>query len=586
MRRGIACGAVVAAALLVEAASASAAMLCVPNVNVPACHGSGLGEPTIMAAVNTGHSGDVIVIGAGLFNETVSDNGTSYTFIGAGPAQTIIRGQGSPAMTVSPGSSVANLGIDLHNGTGNTGLSLAGKASNVAVTATQPLSTTNNIGVALNGGTFSHGAVTLPLTGGDAQGYAGVTGAGIFSDSNLTAAVGADAAGRLDRDRILANQGVIDAGSPLELDDSAVRTLAGAAPELGLATSAMSFQGTLTARHVDVIGSGSAGSEGVQATSSAPLGPHLTTVTLDGSIIRGYGTSIRAVATNGPIATDTAATDVFVSHTFYDAAHTSLEEVSGATAAILADAQSGNVDPLFVNAAAGDFHLRAGSPAIDYGASKLAAGESVTDLEGHRREIAGRKGDGAISDVGALEFQPHAPTLHASVTASRSPAGKPATFRAAGTDASPGDSVSYRWRFDDGAGAATAAVSHAFGQPGRHHATVTATDLDGFTATVSLTVTVTGPAISKLVIAPQRVPAGGGATITYRDSQAAQTTINVLKAKSGQLVAKFIHRDRAGKNHVRWRKAALPPGRYRLEVIPHDNAGTGPSVFVKFRIIR
>jgi hypothetical protein len=58
--------------------------------------------------------------------------------------------------------------------------------------------------------------------------------------------------------------------------------------------------------------------------------------------------------------------------------------------------QSG--DPLFANAAAGDFHLLAGSPAIDAGSDDGKLG--ATDLDGRARTL------GAAPDIGAYEVSP------------------------------------------------------------------------------------------------------------------------------------------------------------------------------------
>src|SRR5205807_3335880 len=99
-----------------------------------------------------------------------------------------------------------------------------------------------------------------------------------------------------------------------------------------------------------------------------------------------------------------ASTTVTVRHTFYNPAASHTSTTGGATATINKDSQSGNFNPLFVNQPAGNFQLRAGSPAIDAGSTTLGSGESVADLAGHARRIVGRKGDALASDVGAFEF--------------------------------------------------------------------------------------------------------------------------------------------------------------------------------------
>ncbi|MBP5622074.1 MAG: hypothetical protein J6X44_08680, partial [Thermoguttaceae bacterium] len=65
-----------------------------------------------------------------------------------------------------------------------------------------------------------------------------------------------------------------------------------------------------------------------------------------------------------------------------------------------------NVDPMFVNAAGGDYSLQAGSPAINGGANKLAVAGVDTDLAGATR-IVGIEvgGDIYAIDMGAYEYQ-------------------------------------------------------------------------------------------------------------------------------------------------------------------------------------
>jgi hypothetical protein len=516
----------------------------------------------------------------------------------------VIQGKIVVAMTISANSSVSNLSVDLAAGSGNAGLALAGHATAVTINGTASANPSNSIGVTLtNGATFQGGSVNLPLTGGDVDGFGGAVGSGTISDSNIVAAVGVGNDGpgggyhspNVVRDRIQANQGVVvGPGSSPEIEDSLITTVPGSQAEGGLTTASSATSGSFTARHLTVVGSGSAGSSGVSIAASGVAGPATSAALLDSSIVRGYATSVAAAATPG---ISTAAAVVTVNHSFYDPATTAIAATPPATAVIAPDAQSGNFDPLFVKASAADFHLQAGSPAIDAGGSALASGESTTDLEGNPRLVAGHSGDQPVSDVGAFEFRPAAPTVSASADAAGVSVGHPLGFHATPFVTAPGDVASVRWQFDDGAAATGNDVTHAFTTAGRHTATATATDLDGFTATGTVAVSVTAvpvtgrpPRISKLTITPRRFRATVGARVSYTDSRASTTTFRIRSLRSGRIVETFTRRDRAGVNafHLsgRVRGRRLAAGAYRLEAVPRFGVRSGSRASVSFQVLR
>jgi serine protease len=103
----------------------------------------------------------------------------------------------------------------------------------------------------------------------------------------------------------------------------------------------------------------------------------------------------------------------------------------------------GNIDadPLFVDPAAGDYHLQAGSPCIDVGTSDVPPlpGLPATDFDGNDRVI------GAAPDIGADEFVPA--LLDAEFTAHPTAGTAPLTVQF--TDQSTGDITSWAWDFDN-----------------------------------------------------------------------------------------------------------------------------------------
>jgi hypothetical protein len=94
--------------------------------------------------------------------------------------------------------------------------------------------------------------------------------------------------------------------------------------------------------------------------------------------------------------------------------------------------------PLFVDPAAGDFHLQAGSPCIDTGNNSFVYG--TTDLDGNPRVMDG------VVDMGAYEFFSLGPPLITSQPASQTVyAGSNVTFTVGAAGLAP---LSWRWLFN------------------------------------------------------------------------------------------------------------------------------------------
>jgi len=166
-----------------------------------------------------------------------------------------------------------------------------------------------------------------------------------------------------------------------------------------------------------------------------------------------------------------------------------------------------NADPKWRNMSALDFHLTAGSPAIDY-ADSGTSGQPALDAEGHPRvddPATPNTGFGprAYDDAGAFEFQPPSGDLppSASLTVSPSSGSAPlaVTADASGstdTDATP--IASYSFDFGDGSPSvgpqSEATASHTYTGTGTYTVTVTVTDTGGQSSSATAQVSVNAAA--------------------------------------------------------------------------------------------
>ncbi len=260
----------------------------------------------------------------------------------------------------------------------------------------------------------------------------------------------------------------------------------------------------------------------------------------------------------------------------------------GQTASIVPD-HSANPDPRFVNAAAGDFQLLASSPAIDAGdPAPLVSGESATDLAGKPRVVAGH--NGRCGGQRRRRVRVPAPRSDGDGAAGAASArtGARITFSAVGSDPSPGDSVSYRWTFDDGAQrhrrerrprVREARPAHGDGHGDRPRRVHRDRDEHRYRHRAE-------PHLTGLKLKPRSFKRGHAATIGYRDSAAATTTLTIEHRKGRRWVKVLAlkHHDRTGADKVKLKSGRLKAGAYRVVAVARDAGGTSNRVTARFTV--
>ena len=548
------------------------------------CPAGGIAEPNINAALGLVNSHgslehDTILIGPGSFEEDGMTDAAGHPvdIVGTGEGVTTLKSSaGSPATTLTidePNSTVSALSIDNPAGPSNTGLQLAGQATNVAISATS----NDRFGIGVKfvspSGTtapsFIAGTIALPFSATlNTTGTTDLSDTvfGRVADSTISAQTGTQGVTAVDRTRITALTGAeTSPAGGMTLDDDLITTV----PEPGLTEVGILVQppspggGSLAVlvRHSTVIGGGTAGSLGVSLRSEA-TGMASISAIVDSSIVRDFETSLSTVADGGALPADIASATIAVDYSdFQTRSAVAHNGGSTATATITPGPHVIAAAPSFA-ATTGPlaFQLSAGSPLIDAGNPMLGGEEASTDLLGNPRFVAGRAPDQAVSDIGAFEFQPVKPTVTATGPPTGVP-GVPVALSATGGDNAPGDSVAFTWSFDDGATATGATVSHAFTTAGQHTATVTVTDLDGFSAQAPAAVaivpapTIAAPlgTILHLRIQPSRIVAARsgpsavaarkqrkpGGIITYVDSQPGRTVFTVQRLAAGVRHGRF-----------------------------------------------
>lgn len=169
-----------------------------------------------------------------------------------------------------------------------------------------------------------------------------------------------------------------------------------------------------------------------------------------------------------------------------------------------ADCQIG--DPLWIDPSNGDFHLQAGSPAVDTGSAALAPAE---DFDGVARP------QGAGVDIGALELpQGSTCTLTCSASApATAEVGRAVAFAGTAVAAGCSGSPAWDWGFGDGSAHASAEdPTHTYQSAGTFTWTMTVS-VDGAVCSDSGQVTVSNPPepeVLYLVPGVAHLPGAGG----------------------------------------------------------------------------
>lgn len=384
-------------------------------VNAPAgatCDEISSTIPLAISLANSNATDDLILLGAHTYGDgpylLETTNGHTLDLRGAGQGQTILTAQASGAQTYLSvySGTVSDLTITMEtsNSSGDNGLYLAQGATGDHVTV-EGAGTSNATAAHLSEATLRNSSVTASLA----------TGRGIYSAGGNTVT---DTTIVGNQGFTLSDPGTVDTVSRVSVrsdyqgfsTDGGTITIDDAVVDLGTSTGATGiFAGnfnngtaprTISADHVTIIGNGS-GSRGAWAYAAASGAKATSTLTLTNSVIWGPDTPLQVDADNdgargGP---STATLE-----TSYSDWHGSPVENIGANGAggVTVGAGRLDVDPMFVDVAGKDVHLKKGSPVVDKGDPSTTGPKK--DRDGTSRVTDGDGNGAARRDMGAYEL--------------------------------------------------------------------------------------------------------------------------------------------------------------------------------------
>ena len=512
-----AAAAVACVALTGAAAAQTAPVLYVDRANA-ACSDSGSGTATqpfctIGAAAAKVTAGQTVQVSTGTYSETVTvqSSGTSsapITFTAAPGATVTLSGQ-TNGFAISSRSWVTVNGFTVTN-TSDYGIAVSGSShitlsKNHVSYAGQPVNGLTKYGIRLSN-------VTDSLVSGNVTDHNTNAGIGLVSSSTRNEVKGNESfANAMQWQRaaagiyVYASPGnTIDGNVLHDNEDSGINCFSGSNNCL-IYNNVAYNNGDHGIDNYQVTGSRiisntvyDSVAAGIQVEASSTGATIANNISVDNGInsprthsdIRVDSSSVSGTTMDYDLVWLTAADTLLI---WNSESYTSLSAFKAATGQ---EAHGIQADPKWRNSAAADFHLLAGSPAID-SANAAASGEPAADLDGNARvddPATPNTGAGTppYADRGAYEFQPApvdaAPAARLSVGPSSGTAPLAVTADAsASTDTDPTPIASYSFDFGDGSPVVGpqpgATATHTYTAAGTFTVTVTVRDTAGLSST-------------------------------------------------------------------------------------------------------